>query len=83
LTGPAHSTIAVALVRSFAMAPISDKARLDFRIEGFNALNHANFDIPAPAQTQIFTATSVIEDAGRITSAAPSRELQIGLRLAF
>jgi hypothetical protein len=46
LTGPSRATIDVALVRSFAVTPISDKARLDFRIEGFNALNHTNFDIP-------------------------------------
>ncbi|HUJ21104.1 MAG TPA: carboxypeptidase regulatory-like domain-containing protein [Bryobacteraceae bacterium] len=83
LTGPSRTTIDLALVRSFAVPGMNEKAHLDVRLEGFNVPNYANFNIPDQQRTQIFTAASVIEDAGRITSAAPARELQLSLRLIF
>jgi hypothetical protein len=55
--------------------PLMGKARAQFRVEAFNALNRANFGDPA----SVFGSSSF----GRITSAANMREVQLGLKIIF
>lgn len=71
--GPGMQTLDAALVREFA---ISETARLQFRGELFNALNHTNLGTP-----NRFVNTPQF---GTITEAAtPNREVQVSLRLSF
>jgi hypothetical protein len=52
-------------------------------MEAFNLLNHTNFNMPESERMQLFNRTGVREDAGRITSANPGRELQAGIKVQF
>lgn len=71
--GPGMHTLDAALVREFA---VSETARLQFRGEFFNALNHTNLGTP-----NRFVNTPQF---GTITEAAtPNREVQISLRFSF
>jgi outer membrane receptor protein involved in Fe transport len=60
----------------FRMFPLWEGARLEMRLEAYNALNHVNWLQPASTN---------IDDAnyGLITGAAPARQLQIGARIAW
>ena len=83
IIGPSLFQADLYLARQFAVPHLRERARLDFRIEAYNATNHTNFDLPDPTRMQVFSQTSTPEDVGRITSAGPSREIQIGIRLLF
>ena len=72
--GPGFTNLDVGLIKSI---PIGEQAKLQLRAEFFNALNHANFDIP---DNNIASPTF-----GRILSTTPGneREIQFGIRLQF
>jgi hypothetical protein len=72
LRAPGTTNMDVGFSRSFAWM---ETRRLQIRSEFFNALNHTNFGLPVH---------SIDSPAlGTITSAAPSRVIQIGARLEF
>jgi hypothetical protein len=81
--GPDFTNVDFSLIKRIPIGRLDSDARLDFRVEFFNLLNHPNFDLPAPSRMEIFTANGVREDAGRITSASASREIQFGLKLYY
>ena len=64
-----------AVAKNFPLSFISEQSKLQFRFEGFNAFNHANFNKP----NANFSSTSF----GIITAAQPSRTLQLGLKFVF
>jgi len=67
--------------------------RLQFRAEFFNILNHTNLQTPnpvvyssGPTQGTVANQTATVVSsptAGVITSAATSRQIQLGLKLLF
>jgi hypothetical protein len=60
---------------------VSDKAKLQFRAEFFNALNHTNLGTP---NATVFSNSAVSSSAGIITATATtSRQIQFGLKLVF
>ncbi len=65
------------------MPRLGEGASIDFRIEFFNLFNRTNFDLPEQQRMEVFDDEGTREDVGRITSAAPSREIQFGLKLRF
>lgn len=85
LYGPGLVNLDAALLKS---TRIREDWNLQFRAELFNILNHTNLSYPASA---IFTGTPSptttlgrVSTAGQITTyAAPSREIQLGLKLLF
>jgi hypothetical protein len=83
MTGPGFFQTDLFVARQFSVPGDGERLKVDFRVEAYNATNHTNFDLPAPARTQVFSRTSTPEDVGRITSAEPSREIQIGVKLLF
>lgn len=83
LIGPGYSNVDLSLAKRWPMGILGEDAFLDLRVEAFNLLNHANFDLPAPERLEVFTRTGGPEDVGRITSAAAGREIQLGMKLVF
>ncbi|MBI3941205.1 MAG: TonB-dependent receptor [Acidobacteria bacterium] len=79
--GPAVVNFDFSLLKNIAL---KEDKNLHFRIEVFNLLNRANFDIPDEASRQVFSATGAIAGAGRIAkTATASRQIQFGLKFIF
>jgi hypothetical protein len=72
LTGPGMQTVNVSLLKD---ARLAERATLQFRAEAFNALNHANFNLP-----DNFYGSPTF---GQILSAGSPRTVQFGLKLLF
>ena len=70
--GPAYATVDASLQKNYRLA---GDVRLELRIEVFNVLNRANFELP--------NRIAFTPNFGRIFSSKNSRELQFGLRLVF
>jgi outer membrane receptor protein involved in Fe transport len=72
MSGPAYQSINVSLVKN---ARIAEHANLQFRVEAFNLLNRANFDLP-----DIFFGSPTF---GSIQSAGSPRRVQFGAKILF
>lgn len=72
LRGPAWKTVDATISKNFR---ITERVQSELRGELFNALNHANFDIPGH--------TLGNPDFGAISSAEPARTVQLALRVVF
>jgi hypothetical protein len=72
LTGPGLQNVNVSLLKTTAF---SERARLQFRAEAFNVVNHVNLDLP-----DSFVGSPTF---GKIQSAERSRRIQFGLKLLF
>jgi len=70
--GPGMATVDLSLVKN---TTIREAATLQFRLEGFNVLNHTNFGLP-----DNFIGSPTF---GQILSAGNPRRLQLGLKLLF
>nr|WP_245817841.1 carboxypeptidase-like regulatory domain-containing protein [Granulicella rosea] len=79
LTGPNFGNLDLSLLKS---TRIAERARLQFRAEFFNVLNHTNLALPSEV---VYTATNnVLGSPGVITSSAnTSRQIQLGAKLVF
>ncbi len=66
--------------------PITERVRMQFQAQAFNASNHTNFANPASAQTQLYNVSGVLSStAGVITgpTATSGRQLQFALKILF
>ncbi len=72
VTGPGLTDLDLSLQKEQSL---HDRARIQFRVDVYNSLNHANFALPG----RIFGASNF----GVITSAGDSREMQAALKLIF
>ena len=72
LRGPRRVITDLSLAKNFGLGGTS---QLQFRAEVFNVFNTANFDNP--------NATFGTANFGRITSAQPMRQIQLGARVTF
>jgi hypothetical protein len=79
VTLPGLQDVDVALVKNTSL---TERARLEFRAEAFNVLNHANFGIPARS---IFNSNGGRNGSAGIitTTATANRQMQLGLKLIF
>src|SRR5262249_9537400 len=79
LTGPGVSNLDFSLFKNFSF---SERVNTQFRVEMFNALNHANFGTP---NIVLFDRQGrLTANAGQITSTGTdSRRIQFGLKLNF
>jgi hypothetical protein len=83
LIGPDLANADLSLAKRFPLPRLGDAAGLEVRLEAFNVFNRPNFDLPVVDRMVVFTETTTPEDFARITSAGPSREIQVGLKLRF
>jgi Carboxypeptidase regulatory-like domain len=78
LTGPGYDDLDLSLAKTTQLA---EHVRAQFRAEVFNVLNHTNLGTPSET---VFSAAGVQSPtAGVITSAATTRQIQLGLKLLF
>ncbi len=79
LRGPDQQNVDISIVKYF---PFTDRTKLEFRSEFFNAFNHASFANPVFPNTQYAVLES--GSAGQIlaTSTGP-RVIQFALKLSF
>ncbi len=75
LRGPTFSQLDFSMAKNF---PVGEKRRIQFRAEAFNILNNVNFN--NPASKGLATLSSSF---GVISSAQPSRQMQLGARFIF
>ncbi len=77
-TGPGLAELDFSAMKTTA---ITEHARLEFRAEFFNILNHTNF---GPPNTTVFSGATVSSSAGLITrTTTTSRQIQFGMKLVF
>jgi hypothetical protein len=79
LRGPGLQDIDASLLKNWALG--HDPRRLQFRIEAFNLLNRANFQVP---KTKIFDGSgNVISTASQLASPTqtPERQVQLALKV--
>ncbi len=90
LTGPGYNDLDLSLTKT---TPLTEHVRTQFRAEFFNILNHTNLQTPAetvfssgPTQGTAANQTAAVvtsPTAGVVTTAATSRQIQLGLKLLF
>ena len=73
--GPGIDNYDIALAKS---VPLTESKSLQFRFEGFNVFNHAQFYGPASVNGNISSSSF-----GRVVSAAPPRLMQVAVDLTF
>ncbi len=73
--GPGIDNYDIALAKS---VPLTESKSLQFRFEGFNVFNHAQFYGPASVNGNISSSSF-----GRVVSAAPPRLMQAAVNLTF
>ena len=72
LRGPGYKNVDLSLVKN---ARMSGARQLQFRIEAFNLLNTVNYDNP--------NRTALTANFGKIFTAGPPRQVQLGLRFMY
>ena len=79
LVGPGLAALDMSFLKDI---PITERLKLQFRAEGFNILNHANFG--APNLLALDATGAPRSTAGSIiNTVTPSRQLQFGLKLGW
>jgi hypothetical protein len=84
LRGPDFINFDFAMIKYF---PITEKQKLQFRVELFNLFNHPNFDLPGGARPIDLGTPSLVDVPGgaSITATLPDnqREIQVALKYIF
>ncbi|HUI57033.1 MAG TPA: TonB-dependent receptor [Bryobacteraceae bacterium] len=85
LIGPGLENLDFSLFKNNPVRSISETFNVQFRFELFNILNHANFQVPVPANRQIFNSSlQPISTAGVLTSTATtSRQIQLAIKVIW
>jgi hypothetical protein len=85
LIGPGLRSFDLSLTKNTPLKRLSESANMQFRVEAFNLLNHANFGIPNLIAFAGASATeSPIGTFGRIQNTiTSSRQIQLALRFSF
>ena len=84
LVGPSLVNFDLSLFKNNYVRRISEQFNVQFRVEIFNILNHANFN-PPTANNAIFDGTGIpVPFAGQLTSTATtSRQVQFALKVIW
>jgi hypothetical protein len=83
-TGPNLRTLDLALTKRASWKRLGSDGRVEFRLEAFNVLNHANFGAPALIAFSGTDNEPPLATFGRITTTVTSsRQIQLGIKLLF
>lgn len=90
LIGPSQSVLDMSLVKNTHVKRISENFNIQFRMEVFNILNHANFRPPQAAQAQLYSFSTTTgaftpnAGAGLLTlTSTTSRQMQFALKIVW
>ena len=85
LRGPGFATLDMSVGKNVPLGFLGEAGKLEFRAEGFNLLNRANFGLPnRTAFTALQNVESPLATAGRINrTISTSRQLQFALKILF
>lgn len=85
LIGPGLQDFDMSFFKNIGIEKFSENFRVQFRLEAFNLLNHANFAPPTNANSTLFSqAGAPIFAAGLITSTVTtSRQIQLGVKVLW
>ncbi len=90
LRGPGLAAWDVSMNKDTALRLLGEGARLQFRTELFNVLNHANFSLPSgrmftggPADGAGATEAPILNVAKIKTTVTSSRQIQLALKVIF
>ena len=89
LTGPHYRDLDFSAVKDTRLPFFGAGGSMEFRAEFFNILNHSNFNLPTNtsyAGTGALandTTELPVSGAGQITSALPSRQVQLSVKVLF
>ena len=88
--GPGITTLDISMVKNTAVPKFGELARVEFRAEAFNVLNHPSFQVPARANSVVYKASTNPAVAGATsnlqqltTTSTAERQIQFGLKLIF
>jgi Carboxypeptidase regulatory-like domain/TonB dependent receptor len=82
--GPGLSTLDSSLFKESYVGRISSAFMIQTRVEVFNILNHPNFAAPLDHRTVFDALGNPVNGAGQIdTTATPSRQMQLGLKVIW
>jgi len=79
ILGPGRNLWDLSLRKQFL---ITEKVKLQFRGDMFNAFNHVNLNLCSNTCPGLIV-NHADNNYGTITTAAPGRQVQLGLRLTF
>jgi hypothetical protein len=86
LVGPGLTNLDFSVFKNNYIKKVSESFNIQFRLEIFNLLNHANFAPPTtPDNTSIFDGTGTPTGvAGVLTkTSSPERQIQVALKIIF
>jgi outer membrane receptor protein involved in Fe transport len=78
--GPGYRDVTLSL---FKNVHFTDRARLELRVEAFNAFNFVNYGDPNTTFSPNAAGVNRNANFGRITTALPARRIQLGARVTF
>lgn len=82
--GPGLSNFDFSIFKNMPVTKISESFVIQFRAELFNILNHTNFQSPLDSNVLFNQDGTSVSGAGRIDSTAtPSRQIQLGLKIVW
>jgi len=80
ILGPGRNVSDLSLRKQFSL---TERFKLQFRGDMFNAFNHANLNFCTGGSCNGLIVNQSANNYGTITNAAPGRQVQLGLRLTF
>jgi hypothetical protein len=88
--GPGITTVDISMVKNTAVPKFGEAARIEFRAEAFNVLNHPNFQVPNRANSVVYKGSTVPSVAGGASdlqlltvTSTTERQIQFGLKIIF
>jgi hypothetical protein len=85
LIGPGITNLDLSIYKSVPLTKISESTSVQFRVEGYNVLNHADFAPPNSNNTIFDSTGNLVPGVGSLTdpTTLASRQIQLGAKLVW